>query len=133
MESVLAPVRETFRAVAVAVVPEAETLGAAEWAGVERTVERALALRPPKLRRQLRAFLRLIDVLALARRGRPFRALDPKARTQLLDGFQNSRVFLFRKGFWGLRTLILMGYYTRPEAAAAIGYRATPRGWSAAR
>ena len=38
-----------------------------------------------------------------------------------------------RRGFWGLRTLVFMGYYARPEAAAAIGYRADVRGWEARR
>jgi hypothetical protein len=42
---------------------------------------------------------------------------------------ETARLVLVRRGFWGLRTLILMGYYGRPAAAAAIGYRADPQGW----
>jgi hypothetical protein len=34
---------------------------------------------------------------------------------------------------WGLRTLFLLGYYSRPAAAREIGYRADPRGWDARR
>jgi hypothetical protein len=26
---------------------------------------------------------------------------------------------------------VMMGYYTQPEIQAALGYRATPRGWAA--
>jgi hypothetical protein len=32
---------------------------------------------------------------------------------------------------WGLRTLILMGYYARPAAAAEVGGSAHRRGWAA--
>jgi hypothetical protein len=47
----------------------------------------------------------------------------------LLRGIENSRLLLLRRGIWGLRTLVFMGYYARPEAAAALGYAAAPRGW----
>jgi len=40
---------------------------------------------------------------------------------------------IIRVGFWGLRTLALLGYYARPEAAQEIGYTADPRGWEAIR
>ena len=130
---VLAPVRETFRAVAVTVVPEVAGLSSAEWAAVEGTVERALAQRPAKLRRQLRTFLRLIHVLPIGRFGRTFVALDPERRERVLSGLHDSRVFLQRRGFGGLRTLVLMGYYTLPRTRSAIGYRASPMGWEARR
>ena len=49
------------------------------------------------------------------------------------DRVERSRVLLLRRGFWGLRTLVMLGYYGRPEAARAIGYRASPLGWEARR
>ena len=36
-----------------------------------------------------------------------------------------------RSGIWGLRTLVFLGYYTRDDVAAFIGYRAHRDGWSA--
>ena len=36
---------------------------------------------------------------------------------------------LIRRGVWGLRTLVLMGYYTQPEVIAGLGYRADRAGW----
>src|SRR5207244_1401337 len=60
-------------------------------------------------------------------------AQDPARRARFLDSLQTSRLLLARRGIWGLRTLVLMGYYGRPRAAAAIGYRADPRGWEARR
>jgi hypothetical protein len=130
---VLAPVRPTFRAVAVTVVPEAARLDAAGWRAVEAIVERALAARPRKLQRQLVLFLRVIAVRAVLRHGRPFHRMDAAARQRMLAALEDSRSPLLRRGFWGLRTLILMGYYGRPGAAAEIGYAADPRGWEARR
>jgi len=63
--------------------------------------------------------------------GFEFVLVDPARRTRLLSALQDSPVLLLRRGFWGLRTLIFLGYYTRPAVAAEIGWRAHPGGWSA--
>lgn len=130
---VLAPVRATFRAVAGTVVPEAARLDEAGWRDVEEIVERALAARPPKLRRQLALFLRVIAAKAVLRHGRPFTRVDARAQGRMLEVLEDSRSLLLRRGFWGLRTLILMGYYGRAGSATEIGYAADPRGWAARR
>lgn len=124
-------VRPAFRAIARVVVPEAAGLDDAGWADLERIIEQALALRPPAMRRQLGTLIRLLDWLPLLRHGRRLRALDAVRRARVLGAVQDAPVLLLRRGFWGLRTLILMGYYARPDAAAEIGYRADPRGWDA--
>jgi len=125
--------REAFRAVAESVVPEAARLDPAEWNDVERIVARAIAARPARLQRQLALLLRFLEWIPLFRYGRRFSRLDPARRARFLDSLQTSRLLLARRGIWGLRTLVLMGYYGRPRAAAAIGYRADPRGWEARR
>jgi hypothetical protein len=130
---VLEAVRGTFRAVAETVVPEARVLPPEEWRTLEAIVEGALAERPAPLCRQLRLLVRTIELLPLLRYGRGFTALDPARRTAVLRLLQGAPLVLLRRGFWGLRTLVLMGYYARPAAAAAIGYRADPRGWGARR
>lgn len=126
---VLPSVRAAFRAIASTVVPEAERLGEAEWAEVETIVERALAERPPSVRRQVGLFLRLLDAAPLLRWGRRLRALGPGRRTLFLRRVERSRSALLRRGFWGLRTLVFMGYYARPAATQEIGYAARPSGW----
>jgi hypothetical protein len=128
-ELVLPPVDDIFRAVVRSIVPEAETLSPQAWDALEDIVEHALAQRPPSMRRQLRLFLRVLDALPLFRHGRRLRGLDPARRARFLAGVQDSRIHRLRQGFWGLRTLVFMGYYARPEAAADIGYDARLRGW----
>ncbi len=121
--------RATFRAVATTIVPEAGRLGASEWDDVETIIARALAGRPPRLRHQLVRFLILLEWLPLLRYGRRLSRLSLPRRVAFLERVETAPLVLVRRGFWGLRTLILMGYYGRPAAAAAIGYRADPRGW----
>ena len=129
-DAVFAPVRDSFRAIAGTIVPDARVLGESEWEELEQIVERGLASRPAKVKKQLRVLVRLLDVLPLLRWGRTFRALDQEKRTRFLLAIESAPLLLLRRGFWGLRTLVFMGYYGRAEAGAAIGYRANvSRGW----
>lgn len=130
---VLGPVRETFRAVAATVVPDASGLDAEAWAEAEALVEKTLARRPAATQRQLVVFLRVLENLPRLRWGRPFTALGAADRTRVLGAFEHAPLLLLRRGFWGLRTLCYLGYYARPAAHAAIGYRADARGWEARR
>jgi len=122
-----------FRAIASAVVPEASRLAPGEWEELERIVARAIAARPARLQRQLALLLRLLEWIPLLRYGRRLSRLDPTRRAAFLASLANSRLLVLRRGIWGVRTLILMGYYGRPAAARAIGYRADARGWEARR
>lgn len=125
--------RPVFRALTTTIVPEAADLNAPGWAELERIVERALAARPPALVRRLRLFVRAVQWLPVFRYGRPFTDLDASRRSQFLSFIESAPIPLVRQGFWGLRTLVLLGYYTRAAAAAEIGYRAHPRGWEVRR
>lgn len=132
-ESLLAPVQATFRAVAETVVPETASLGPEEWREVCAVVERALAARPEQTRGQLVSFLRLVEYLPLVRlRGR-FSRLGANERREELERLERSATLRVRRGVWGVRTLVFMGYYTRPDVQAALGYRASAEGWSARR
>lgn len=131
--SVLAPVQATFRAVAEAVVPDMASLGPEQWKEFHAVVEAALAARPEALRRQLVTFLRLVEYLPIARHLRRFSRLSASHRTEVLLRLESSPRLLLRRGFWGVRTLILLGYYTREDVLVAIGYDAHADGWSARR
>jgi len=125
--------RSVFRAIATTIVPETAGLHPAGWDALERTVANAVAARPTRMQRQLSLFVRAIQWLPLLRYGRPFTRLDPRRRERFLASLQSSPLLLIRRGFWGLRTLILMGYYAQADVIGAIGYRADPRGWSVRR
>ena len=130
-ESISAAVRPVFRALSQTFVPEAAALDDAGWAEAEAIVATFLAGRPAVIRRQVVLLIRILDLLPLLVYGRRFRSLDAGRRLKFLVAMQKAPVLLVRRGIWGLRTLAFMGYYARPAAAAAIGYRADPRGWDA--
>ncbi len=126
----LSGVEPSFRALARAIVPESDALDESGWASVERVVSNALSERPPAMIRQFRIFLRLLMLLPLLRHGRTFKGLTPKAKAAFLRRLERSPALLLRRGFWGVRTLVYMGYYSLPGVREDIGYRATARGWS---
>jgi hypothetical protein len=129
--AVLSGVRTVFRAVVTTIVPEAKQLDEGSWSDLEGLVERALRDRPAALLRQVRFFLRAIQWVPVSRYGHTFNSLSGVQRQRFLSYLQDHWVERIRCGFWGLRTLIFLGYYGRPEAAKAIGYGAHPRGWGA--
>ncbi len=129
--SLPASVWPTFRTLVLCVVPAAERLDDQGWTAAQRIVGAALAQRPGRVRRQIALFLRVVSLLAFLRHRRRFTDLPPEKARRFLGALERSPVLMVRRGFWGVRTLALMGYYARPEARAALGYRATGRGWRA--
>ena len=128
-----ASLRPKFRALAAGFVPETSLATETQWATLEATTARAIAERPPALARQLAWLIRLLDLLSWIRFGRGVTRLDARCRSALLEGLAASRLLLLRRGIWGLRTLVMLGWYTQAEVAAALGYRASPAGWGAPR
>lgn len=122
---------DRFRVIMGTVVPEAASLSDEEWRIAASIIARAVAARPPGVRRQLSLFVRALDLVAFLRYGRGLRALSDAQRTALLESLSRSRLLAVRRGVWGVRTLAFMGYYARSEAARAVGYRASAAGWSA--
>lgn len=128
-----APLRQALRPLARAILPEAAQFGELDWHIMEERVGGALADKSPRMLRQLGIFVRLIGILGLLRHGRRLATIPDHQLRALLERLERSPLLLIRRGVWGLRTLVFLGHYTRPEAAAAIGYRATAAGWEGRR
>jgi hypothetical protein len=73
----------------------------------------------------------LVQWLPVLRYGRRFTSLNLVQRACFLSHLEDHPIQVVRVGFWGLRTLALLGYYGRPEVTEAIGYAANPLGWEA--
>jgi hypothetical protein len=127
----LAPVRPILHAVAMTLIPESSSLDARAWTELETVIEDALGKRDLSVRRQLITFLRLLQYLPIARYGRPLTTLNARHRRAFLESIEYSRLLPVRRGLWGLRALIFMGYYTRDDVAAEIGYNPSADGWAA--
>jgi len=128
-----APVRAPFRVLAEVFIPETATADPVAWSRLEAIVAGALGARPPALRRQVLLFVKLLDLFALIRHGRRLTALDPATRTRLVERVAVSPLLLLRRGVWGLRTLVQMGWYAQPDVQRSLGYRASAAGWAARR
>ncbi|MFV2071227.1 MAG: hypothetical protein ACC742_01060 [Thermoanaerobaculales bacterium] len=86
------------------------------------TIDEALQERTPAVRRQFGAFLGLLRWAPLVRFGGPFESLRPERQDAVLRWFEDCPIGLLRKGFWGLRVLVYMGYYGQTETWEAVGY-----------
>lgn len=129
--SVLRSFEATLEAIGSAVLPTPDALDADGWQRARSIIEGALAPKPPRIKRQLRLFLRVVNLLPLATAGRTLCRLSPPRRAAFLERLHTSRIQLLRKGLWGVRTLIFMGYYNQPSVREGIGYAADPAGWDA--
>ena len=118
-----------FRPVATAFVPELGTADERVWAALERGMDSALGARHSALGEQVRVFIKIIDLLARLRFGRGVHRLGPEQVGRLMGALERAPFRLIRRGVWGLRTLVLMGYYTQPEVIGGLGYRADRAGW----
>ena len=123
------PLPRVFRPVVATVVPATAELDDVAWAELEALVVESLQRRPAAVQRKLRLFLKLIQWLPLLRHGTPFTSLDPERRARFLARLQEHPLDVIRVGFWGLRTLALLGYYGRAAGAREVGYRPDPHGW----
>ena len=127
----LAHVRPILRAIATVVVSDGDPVVEHAWPEIERVIARALGTRSVSVQRQFDAVLRIVQMLPIARYGRPFTALPAHHRRAVLERLERSRVPLIRRGFWAVRTLIFLGYYTRIDVAESLGYQPAADGWEA--
>ena len=111
-----------FLVVAESITPEVASLDADGRARWESIVDEALQDRDAATRAQFGAFLGVIRMAPMIRYGRSFDRLDRKRRTAVLRWFESCPISLLRKGFWGLKVLVFMGYYGQQARWREIGY-----------
>lgn len=104
------------------IVPEVAALDEAGRARFRDIVAEALRLRPESVRRQFRLFLTVVRLLPVVRAGAPFTRLSATRQDAFLAWLQDRAPGRLRQGFWGLRTLVCMGYYGQTEVAPSLSY-----------
>ena len=97
-------------------------------AEARRIIAGAIASRPPAVRRQLGVFLNVLRYGPVLRYGRPFERLSPAQQDAVLGWFLDAPAPRLRRGVWGVKTLIYMGYYGRPEVGDEIAYHPSRSG-----
>jgi len=130
-DSVLSSLQDPLRAIGSVVLPSPESLDEEGWIQALGIIEGALASRPPGVKRQVRLFLRMVNLLPVLSTGRTFVNLEQDRRAAFLRRLHRSPLMPLRKGLWGIRTLLFMGYYNQDHVRREIGYGAEPWGWTA--
>jgi hypothetical protein len=109
-------------AVGARLVPEVAALDERQQESFRAIVSDALAERSATMRRQLGVFLGLVERAPVVRFGARFTRLPVATQDRVLRWLQDAPIGLLRSGFWGMKALVLMGYYARPDAAAEVGW-----------
>ena len=111
-----------LRVLAVRIVPETAELDSAGQGRFFHIIDEALQDRGEKVRRQFGVFLGVVRWASLFRYGGPLEKLSAERQDAVLHWFEDCPVGLLRKGFWGLKAMVFMGYYGQPETNELVGY-----------
>lgn len=112
----------TFLAAADRIIPpDADTPGGGTLltAGV---TDWALHKMPAGLRKKFLFFLTVVEVLGFFFGGKPFTKNSDAAKDRELRWLESNPLRLFRMGFFGVKTYICMGYYTREDIWKTFDY-----------
>jgi len=122
MKSLSQEKAEFLQVLAARIVPETAELDSAGSSRFFGIIDEALQDRPASVRRQFGAFLGVLRWVPLARYGSPLDKLRAERQDAVLRWFEDCPVSILRKGFWGLKAMIFMGYYGQPETNELVGY-----------
>ena len=122
MKSLSQEKAEFLQVLAARIVPETTALDAAGLGRFFGIIDEALLGRPPEVRRQFATYLGLIRWAPVVRFGASLEKLGADRQDKVLRWFEDCPVGLFRKGFWGLKAMVFMGYYGQPETNELVGY-----------
>lgn len=93
-----------------------------------RLIEEAVGSRPPMVQRQISLFLKVLKFSPILWFGDPLDRLPPDQADAVLKWFHSCPIPILRSGFWGIKTLVLLGYYGRPDLGPSLGYRPSKNG-----
>lgn len=113
---------QTFSSVADQIIPADANSpggGSLETAAV---VDWYLMKVPENIRKKILLFIDVIQFTGLFFGGKRFSKNSIQAQERQLKWFENNKVRLFRMGFFGIKTFIEMGYYTREDIWTSINY-----------
>ena len=128
MQALSRKYEEFIRFLAQRIVPEAASLDESGRRRLVEIIDQALMARPAAVRRQVNLFLRLLRFSSVARHGRTLERLDAPVQDEILRRFQDHPVPRLRRGFWGLKTLVFMGYYGQPDIAETLHWAPSRKG-----
>jgi len=103
-------------------VPPSRDLSQEQRARFFALIDDMLSTRPRGMVRLLGLFLVVLRWLPLLRFGGRLDHLAPERQTRALTWFEDFPLGVVRTGFWGVKTLVFLGYYGQPEIARAVAW-----------
>lgn len=114
-----------FEAIQRCLVPRCRNFNESQWRQSRELINTILSEKGRSFHFKLRAFLFLIDVVSLFYGTKIFSALSENKKNSVMYFFFDSKIKIFRVGFWGLNTLAKLGVYGQASIYSDINY--TPR------
>ena len=111
-----------FLTIAERIAPGIDDLDVSGRAEFLHLIDNAFAPREPGVRRQFQLFLFLLRWLPFLRFGAPLDRLAEQKQIRVLRWFEGKAFVLLRKGFWGLKTLVYLGYYGQAAVSRKMHY-----------
>ncbi len=113
---------KTFLAIADRIIPSDEDSPGAGQMQTAGVVDWALERMPEGLRKQFLLLISAFELLGILFGGRPFSKNSEKARDRQLAWFESAPIQPLRMGFFGLKSYVCMGYYTREDIWKTLNY-----------
>ena len=112
----------TFSSVADRIIPEDENSPGGGSMQTAAVVDWYMKRIPENIRKQILLFLDVIQFTGIFFGGKRFSNNNIQDQERQLKWMENNKVRLFRMGFFGIKTFIEMGYYTREDIWKTINY-----------
>ncbi len=112
-----------LEAVGSRIMPGSDSLDEAGRDRFHTLISRALDARTPIMQTQFSLFLTAVHWLPILRWGRTFESLSPENQDCFLRWLQTNPIRNLRQGFWGLKTIVCIGYYGQSELSDRFSYR----------
>ena len=113
---------QTFLAVANQILPADEHSPSGGTMQTAAVVDWALERVPVPLRKKILLFFLVIEIFGFFFGGRGFSKNSSSKQEWQLKWLESNKIRLFRMGFFGIKTYVEMGYYTREDIWKAINY-----------
>ena len=126
---VLSPRNAVFLlAVTRRIAPPVADLPESEQAKIIQTVDETLGKRDGKIQKQFNLFLKVLRLSTIIPYGKSMDRLSDERMDQKLRRFQDHPIEKMRLGFWGMKTMVYMGFYGDPERYASFSYQPSLHG-----
>ncbi len=113
---------EKFFVLQRVIVPRVSLMNPRQRDESRRRIRDFLNSRPAAIRLKLAVFITLIDIVVFFKCRKPLSRLSPPQQRKMMEYFFDHPVPIFRKAFWGIKTICCLGVYSQESLHVDINY-----------